>query len=98
MNESKNTMRALVWTAPRTMEMQTQALPDVPPDEILIRVAQAGICGSELGGYLGHNALRVPPLVMGHEFSGEVVAVGGDVDTLSVGQNVTVFPFTACGV
>ena len=95
---SKNEMRALVWTAPRTMEMQTQAMPDLPPDEILIKVAQAGICGSELGGYLGHNALRVPPLVMGHEFSGEVVAVGADVDTLSTGQNVTVFPFTACGV
>ena len=38
-------------------------------------MAHAGICGSELSGYLGHNALRVPPLVMG-QFSGEVVALG----------------------
>jgi len=95
---SKSTMRALVWTAPRTMEMQTQPLPAVKPDEVLIKVASVGICGSELSGYLGHNALRVPPLVMGHEFSGEVVAVGTDVTTLRHGQSVTVFPFTGCRV
>ena len=35
-------------------------------DEVVVRVAYAGICGSELSGYLGHNALRVPPLIMGH--------------------------------
>ncbi|WP_246202688.1 alcohol dehydrogenase catalytic domain-containing protein [Virgibacillus doumboii] len=37
------------------------------------------MCGSELGGYLGQNSLRVPPLVMGHEFSGEIVKVGSRV-------------------
>ncbi|MBN1875312.1 MAG: alcohol dehydrogenase catalytic domain-containing protein [Anaerolineae bacterium] len=98
MNKSQNTMHALVWTAPRAMEMQTLPIPVLEPDEVLIKVAYAGICGSELSGYLGHNALRVPPLVMGHEFSGEIVALGKDVTTLTEGQNATVFPFTACGV
>jgi threonine dehydrogenase-like Zn-dependent dehydrogenase len=74
--------------------------PNLAADEVLIRVAYAGICGSELGGYLGHNALRKPPLIMGHEFSGEIVALGTDAHTsnaaLTVGTNVTANPLVAC--
>ena len=69
-------MQALVWEGPRQMNMREVAAPQPAADEVLIRVAYSGICGSELGGYLGHNSLRVPPLIMGHEFSGEIVALG----------------------
>lgn len=89
-------MKSLVWTAPSLMEIQDQPVPALAPDEVLIRVAFGGICGSELSGYLGHNALRVPPLVMGHEFSGEIAAVGAGVapddPALTVGRPVTVNP------
>jgi len=51
-------MKALVWEAPRRMMLGEQAEPEVGLDEVLLRVAYAGICGSELNGYLGHNALR----------------------------------------
>ena len=91
-------MRALVWTAPEKMEIQEQAEPTAAADEVVIRVAFAGICGSELSGFLGHNALRTPPLVMGHEFSGEIVEVGRDVTGLSEGDAVTVNPLTYCGL
>jgi len=90
-------MQALVWTAPRRMEMQEQDVPDLHADEVLIKVAYAGICGSELSGYLGHNALRVPPLIMGHEFSGSIVAVGDNVDHLHIDQPVTVNPLYCKG-
>jgi threonine dehydrogenase-like Zn-dependent dehydrogenase len=94
-------MRALVWEAPRTMVMRDQAIPAPGPDEALIKVAFAGICGSELSGYLGHNALRVPPLVMGHEFSGELVAIGAAAraanPALAEGQLITVNPMVTCG-
>lgn len=89
-------MNALVWEAPRTMNMRTHDKPTPGSDEVLIRVAYAGICGSELSGYLGHNALRVPPLVMGHEFSGEIVEMGEGATeknpALAVGQSVTANP------
>lgn len=66
--------------------------------EVVIRVAHVGICGSELGGYLGHNALRVPPLVMGHEFSGIVTAVAeGAATDLAPGDAVTCNPMVPCG-
>jgi threonine dehydrogenase-like Zn-dependent dehydrogenase len=78
------------------MNMREVAMPEPAADEVLIRVAYSGICGSELGGYLGHNSLRVPPLIMGHEFSGEIVALGEKAAAvkpgLAPGQQVTVNP------
>ena len=95
------TMSTLIWEAPRRMTLRQTPPPTPQPDDVLIRVAYAGICGSELSGYLGHNALRVPPLVMGHEFSGEIVALGEDAarrnPRLAVGQHVTANPMVYCG-
>lgn len=92
-------MKALVWEAPRAMVMREQAEPSAQPGEVILKVAFAGICGSELSGYLGHNALRVPPLVMGHEFAGEVVALGATAERvqLRAGQRVTANPMWYCG-
>lgn len=101
-NKSKDTMDALVWEAPHLMNIRSEAIPVPASDEVLIRVAYAGICGSELSGYLGHNALRVPPLVMGHEFSGEIVELGEEAaqhnPELQMGQKVTVNPMVYCEV
>ena len=69
-------MPSLVWEAPRVMTLHHVPVPMPRADEALIKIAYVGICGSELSGYLGHNALRVPPLVMGHEFSGEIAGMG----------------------
>jgi 2-desacetyl-2-hydroxyethyl bacteriochlorophyllide A dehydrogenase len=90
-------MRALVWTGPRSMEMRTVDDPVPGPGEVLIEVAYSGICGSELGGYLGHNSLRVPPLIMGHEFSGVIADAGPGVSqqALPEGAEVTVNPIIA---
>jgi len=91
-------MEALVWEAPRRMAMGSWPEPTAAEGEVVIEIAYAGICGSDLGGYLGHNALRVPPLVMGHEFSGSIVAVGpGVAGHLAVGSKVTCNPMLACG-
>ncbi|MGC9348129.1 MAG: hypothetical protein ACP5JG_08340 [Anaerolineae bacterium] len=43
-------MEALVWTGPREMEVRLEPIPEIEPDEVLIRVAYCGICGSELSG------------------------------------------------
>lgn len=89
-------MQALVWEGPRQLNLREVPDPTPAADEVVIRVAFSGICGSELGGYLGHNSLRKPPLIMGHEFSGEIVAMGDQAAQvkpgLAVGQRVTVNP------
>jgi threonine dehydrogenase-like Zn-dependent dehydrogenase len=90
-------MKALVWEGPRVMNMHDEAEPTAAKNEVVIKVGYVGICGSELSGYLGHNALRVPPLVMGHEFAGEIVSVGEGVSNLKPGMLVTVNPLASCG-
>ncbi len=92
-------MQALVWEGPRQMNLREVAVPQPAADEVLIQVVFSGICGSELGGYLGHNSLRVPPLIMGHEFAGTIVGLGERVASirpqLQMGQRVTVNPLIA---
>ncbi|MBE3561238.1 MAG: alcohol dehydrogenase catalytic domain-containing protein [Ktedonobacteraceae bacterium] len=92
-------MRVLVWHGPRILKIEEAAEPAPGPDEVLIKVQAVGICGSEIEGYLSFNSLRVPPLIMGHEFCGEVVASGAGVapDAGRRGQYVAVNPLVSCG-
>jgi threonine dehydrogenase-like Zn-dependent dehydrogenase len=66
-------------------------------DQVKIRVKACGICGSEVHAYHGRHPFRIPPLVSGHEFAGEVVAVGKDVTLCRVGDRVTAEPQYGCG-
>ncbi len=90
-------MKAVIWTGPRTMFMREEPIPSITPDEVLIRVDSVGVCGSELSGYLGQNSLRVPPLIMGHEFAGTIAARGNAVHELAAGDRVAVNPLITCG-
>jgi threonine dehydrogenase-like Zn-dependent dehydrogenase len=94
-------MKALVWEAPRLLALREQTEPEPQADEVVLQVAYAGICGSELSGYLGHSGIRTPPLVMGHEFSGTIVARGAGAaehrPDLAQGQLVTTNPMISCG-
>lgn len=90
-------MRAIVWQGPERMEVEEQPEPPDPgPGELILRPEAVGICGSEIEGYLGHMGNRTPPLVMGHEFAGVVVAAGPGGEELD-GARVTVNPLSGCG-
>lgn len=94
-------MKALVFRGER--QIAVEEVCDLLPGrgEVLIDVAYCGICGSDLHGYLGHSARRNRsiPLVMGHEFSGRIAALGEGVEgRLTVGQRVAVQPASGCGV
>lgn len=90
-------MKTLVWIGPKKMEVRESAVPELQEDELLLKIDAVGICGSEIEGYLGHNSLRVPPLVMGHEFSATVEAVGSKTNGFSKGNKVVVNPLISCG-
>jgi len=79
--------------------MSVDDVPGAEPGtgEVIVRSEAAGICGSEVEGYLGRMANRVPPLVMGHEFAGTVTAVGGGADRSWVGKRVAINPIVGCG-
>ena len=84
-------MRALVYTGRETLEGREVPEPCPEAGEVLIRVAAAGICGSDMHAYLGHDARRPAPLILGHEAAG--VIEGGPRD----GARVTINPLVTCG-
>ncbi len=86
-------MKALVYTALKTLEMQEVPEPTLGPGEIKVKVGATGICGSDVHGFLGHSARRQPGLILGHETAGTVVE--GDDDLL--GTRVAVNPLISCG-
>jgi threonine dehydrogenase-like Zn-dependent dehydrogenase len=89
-------VRALVWDGPRAMRVGDFADPVAEPGEVVIEPV-AGICGSEVEGYLGRQPNRVPPLVMGHELAGVVQTAGPGTDPSWAGVLVAVNPVVSCG-
>ena len=83
-------MRALVKAKPEPgLWMEERPVPVIGPDEVLIRVRKTGICGTDvhIWNWDDWATKTVPvPLVTGHEFVGEIVEVGRDVEDLAVGQ------------
>lgn len=66
-------------------------------DQILIKVRSLGICGSDVGAYLGTNPLVSYPRIIGHEVAGEVVKIGPSEKELKVGDHVVLEPYVYCG-
>jgi L-iditol 2-dehydrogenase len=96
MNTEATTMQALVMTAINQLQLQTVPRPGLErEDDVLLRVRAAGICGSDLHGYAGETGRRVPPLIMGHEASAEVVATGEAVSGIEPGMRVAIHPMVA---
>ncbi len=91
------TMRAAVLVAPRRFDLREVPLPEVRPEDALIRVARTGICGTDLHIFNGHYAADRLPIVPGHEFCGTVAAVGANVRHLTVGQTCVADINIGCG-
>lgn len=90
-------MKALVYEGPR--QMPVREYPECSPKagEVKIKVKYCGICGSDLHGYTGASGRKIPPMIMGHEFSGVVVELGEGVQKFQVGDRVSVLPVEYCG-
>ena len=90
-------MVAVAVEKPHVLVLREEAPLKPGPGEILVRVRRAGICGSDLHIFHGSNPFAKYPRIVGHEFGGEVEAVGPDVDGLAVGDHVVADPVVSCG-
>ena len=90
-------MKALVLTAYNHLEIQDWPRPEIAADEVLLRVAACGICGSDIHGMDGSTGRRQPPIIMGHEAAGTIVAVGAEVRDWAAGDRVTFDSTIYCG-
>ena len=90
-------MKALLLSDLKKLELVETPVPDVADDEVLVRVEACGICGSDVHGFDGSSGRRIPPLIMGHEASGVIEQVGGDVAGFSAGARVAFDSTVSCG-
>ncbi len=85
-------MKALVYTANEEMTFRDEPDPEPQAGDALVAIESVGICGSDMHAYLGHDSRRVPPLILGHEAVGSVMA--GE----RAGQRVVLNPLITCGL
>jgi len=89
-------MHALVYTQPNEVRLLDRPYPEMAEGEVIIKIEAAGICGSDMHAYHGHDPRRNPGLVLGHEFAG-VVVESRDA-SIAVGDRVSGNPSNTCGV
>ena len=87
-------MKSIQYKAAQQVACEEKAVPEVGPGEVLIKVAYAGVCGSDMIIYQGVHPRAKAPLVLGHEFSGTIEK---GHSTLPPGTPVTVYPLLSCG-
>jgi L-iditol 2-dehydrogenase len=87
----------MVFAGPREMPLEER--PDLVPGSgtVVVAVRAAGICGSDVHGFLGATGRRRPGIVMGHEAAGDVVEIGPGVTSVRAGDRVVLKSILACG-
>ena len=88
-------MHAAVVTANERVEYQEIPEPEVKKGYVKVKVRYSGICGSDIPRVLNHG-VHFYPIVLGHEFSGDVVEVGEGVTKVKVGDRVSGAPLVPC--
>src|SRR5205807_5466810 len=83
--KNRGQMKALLLSKYRQLEIADVPEPEPGADEVLVRVAACGICGSDVHGYDGSSGRRIPPIVMGHEAAGRVAKIGAGVAGVCAG-------------
>ena len=90
-------MKSVVIQQPNTLVIEERPLPLPGAGDVRVKIKLAGICGSDSHIYRGHNPFAKYPRVIGHEFFGEIDAVGEGVESTRLGQRVSVDPVISCG-
>ncbi|MBP2634725.1 MAG: yjmD 1 [Firmicutes bacterium] len=90
-------MNAIYLQSPGEIKVQQVPNVDRRENEVLIKVRSLGICGSDIGAYMGTNPLVSYPRIIGHEVAGEVIEVSADETELVVGDHVVLEPYVYCG-
>jgi L-iditol 2-dehydrogenase len=86
-----------VLVNPGEIRFDEVAVPEVKGNEVLLKVIEVGICGSDIHAYHGKHPFISCPVVQGHEVAGEIVKTGADVKDYKIGDRVTIQPQITCG-
>ena len=90
-------MKAVCLQSPGNISLKNVPFPHRKAGEILIKVRSLGICGSDIGAFMGTNPLVTYPRIIGHEAAGEIVELQENETELAVGDRVVLEPYVYCG-
>ncbi|WP_373895058.1 zinc-binding alcohol dehydrogenase family protein [Virgibacillus natechei] len=91
-------MKTIVCQEPNKMDIVTQEDNlNVAANEVLIAIKRIGVCGTDTHAYGGNQPFFEYPRVLGHELSGLVEATGQNVNSIKIGDTLTVIPYVSCG-
>ena len=92
-------MKALTYLDKDVAQVVERDVPELADSQALVKVHASGVCGTDVAIWMGTHPRAKAPLVLGHEFAGEVVEICGDADDISIGDgdHVAVFPLLWCG-
>jgi len=92
-------MKASYFLGDKKFEVRDLPLPEIGEQDVLVRVAACGVCGTDVHIYHGSKGSTdvKPPVVLGHELAGEVEKIGSQVTTVKPGDHVTIDPNIYCG-
>ncbi|MGB3964310.1 MAG: alcohol dehydrogenase catalytic domain-containing protein, partial [Tepidanaerobacteraceae bacterium] len=82
---------------PGKVDFLLRTVDEPKEQQVVIKIASSAICGSDLHIFKGKHPSAPLPVTIGHEFAGEVVAVGSKVSKVKIGDRVTVEPVIVCG-
>ena len=92
-------MKAVIASKPGIISLGNKAYPEtIGSTEVRLKVRTAGICGSDMHIYKGTNPFVTYPRIIGHEFAGEIEAVGSNAKGFQIGDHVVVDPVSSCGL
>ena len=99
-NDIPARMKAAVLRKPFDIVIEERPVPEIGPDEVLVKVMAVGVCGSDVhyyeNGRIGRYVVE-KPIILGHECAGIVAAVGDNVTRVKPGDRVAVEPGVTCG-
>jgi len=96
-NMKKFTTRIGRVVEPGKVDFLTRTIDEIKEHQAVVKIASSAICGSDLHIFKGKHPSAPLPVTIGHEFAGEVVAIGSDVSKVKIGDRVTVEPVITCG-
>ncbi|EKO3803673.1 TPA: zinc-binding alcohol dehydrogenase family protein [Vibrio harveyi] len=90
-------MKTLICNEPYSIEYIERDIPEIQPNEVLLKINAVGICGTDIHAYAGHQPFFSYPRVLGHEICGTVETIGADCKKVQKGKRYSVIPCIPCG-
>lgn len=89
-------MLAAIYKGIGEIEIEEIEKPTINEDEYLLKIYACGLCGTDIKTFKQGHRLFTPPTILGHEFSGEIVEAGSNMDQSLIGKFVTAAPYVGC--